>query len=613
MRASQAATQPHYTQAGPGTLSQQWLSADAGELAPEANWPVLYQHHESRLTYMRAWRYSWWWHWAELARLILPYRYKWVVTPNRANRGSPLNDAIINSTGTLAMRICAAGMLTGLMSPSRPWFRLAVGPEGYDPPGDAQQWLDEVGEVIYDILAGSNFYRVGAQMFQDLATFGTSPMIIYEDDEDIIRGYVPCAGEFLFALGGRLTVDTLYREFTYTIQQIVDWFGIDHCPAEVREAWRQGGASIEREMVVAHAIEPNFALSDRSSGGRKVTLVSGRWPFRETYWLRNQQTPAPLSLRGFNEQSFMALRWSETSNDPYGRSPGMDALPDIAGLQHEEVRYAEFLDKGVRPPMVGPPELQNQPASIRPGDITFVAGSGAKFEPAYMVNPTFLAPMVQDIERKEKRIDRAFYVDTFLAISQMDGIQPREVLELTLRQGEKIQQLGPVIESAERGLSTAIRRVAAIADRRGMLRPMPRSLMQLLHQHNSGIRIEYVSLMKLAQQAAETGSMTAVARFAAQMTEGAQAAGLPAPLRVLDLDGMVRDFADAVGMRARRIKGVTAVAQEDRAKAQAAQAAAAAQAALPAVTAAKSLAETPVGGPQNSALDMLLGTQQRAA
>ncbi len=46
----------------------------------------------------------------------------------------------------------------------------------------------------------------------------------------------------------------------------------------------------------------------------------------------------------------------------------------------------------------------------------------------------------------ERRIDEAFYVDMFLAITNMEGIQPKNQLELMQRNEERLLQLGPVLE-----------------------------------------------------------------------------------------------------------------------------------------------------------------------
>ena len=246
-------------------------------------------------------------------------------------RGVPGNQAIVDSTATLAMQTCAAGMWSGLTPPTRPWFKLGIAADWLDIDDQSKLWLENAERMIYYVLAQSNFYNTMAQAFQDVATFGTAPVIMYEDAQNVIRCYLPCAGEYYLAVGARLSVDTLYREFVLTVQQIVDMFTLDACPEEVRSMWEVGGGSLEKEFIVAHAIEPNFAMSDRRKGS--VTVVPGRFVWREVYWLKGRKTEAELSRRGFNSCPFFVARWSTVSNDPYGRSPGMDCLGDTKQLQ----------------------------------------------------------------------------------------------------------------------------------------------------------------------------------------------------------------------------------------------------------------------------------------
>ena len=105
---------------------------------------------EGRLGGLRSNRYSWWVHWQELANYYLPRRYKWLVTPNQAARGSPMNQHIIDSTGTLAARTLASGLLAGLTNPSSPWFKFAI--EGFDDEGSAVVlWLAECTRRMFCI------------------------------------------------------------------------------------------------------------------------------------------------------------------------------------------------------------------------------------------------------------------------------------------------------------------------------------------------------------------------------------------------------------------------------------------------------------------------------
>jgi len=65
-------------------------------------------------------------HWADLAAHILPRRYHWLITPNTMIRGREINRNITDTTVTKAFRICCAGLMSGLTSPSRPWFKLGA-------------------------------------------------------------------------------------------------------------------------------------------------------------------------------------------------------------------------------------------------------------------------------------------------------------------------------------------------------------------------------------------------------------------------------------------------------------------------------------------------------
>src|SRR5262249_39768390 len=213
----------------------------------------------------------------------------------------------------------------------------------------------------------------------------------------------------------------------------------------------------------------------------------------------------------------------------------------------QERRFGEYIEKIVRPPMVGDVSLENKPSSIRPGEITYVNAQDGKqqFYPAFEVNPQGLQPMRESIERLEARMNKIFYTDVFLMISQMEGIQPRNELELNQRIGEKIQQLGPMIDLNEAELSSGLSRVMAICQRRGLYRPMPRSLAGV------PIGITYTSIMKIAQRAAQTATMERVWAVGGNLEQAAQASGLPSPLAILNLREGYRIYADRMNYPAK--------------------------------------------------------------
>jgi len=589
-----------YEESGPTFLSAQPLTRTYKDTSNE-DWDIMFSVLEARLSSLRSWRWAKWAYWQVLGRYFLPFRNIWIVVANKMTRGHPVNDAIIDSTGLQAVRTCASGIWTGLTSPSRPWFKLDLALPWIKLDAAGKEWIQDTQDRIYAVMKGSNFYSQLAQAFKDLVTFGTAIVIIYEDFEQVIRLYVPCAGEYYIDVGGRLDVDTMYREFTYNTLQIVDWFKVENCPEQVVRMWEQGGAALQNEWVVAHAIEPNTPVSRKRRGDGQIFLVPKSFGYRELYWLKGIKTSDPLSKRGFHQKPFLAFRWSTVSNDPYGHGPCEDCIGDNKQLQLESIRKAEFVDKGVRPPMGASPELRNEPATIIAGQVTYVTADNGKkgFWPLFEPNPAWLQGLTADIAMVCERIKNCLYVTLFMAISQMEGVQPRNELELNKRDLERLQELGPVIELAEKELDQAILRILNILTRRRMLGPIPQSLQGV------PLKISYTSIMRLAQQASESIAMKDIFQIGGALSAAAKAGTLPDPLRTLNLDWALRHYAELNNGPSKMFFTDGEVAAHDKIRSAEMQKAQIPGQAMAGVQAAKTLSETPTG--PGSALSAMLG------
>lgn len=592
-----------YEEASPTTLAEQPPTAPEDIWRPDRHWELLYEHVEARRAAMRNWRFSWWTYWAKLAEYILPRRYHWLVTANLMRRGSPLNQAIIDCTAGLAKNICASGMVDGLIPTTRPWVKIEAENLGDDTiDADGKTWIEDTERRLYIVLAMSNFYETMAQVAEDEVTFGTAPVILYEDSERVINLQAPCAGEYYLAVSGKQRVDTLYREFTYTVQQIVDEFRLENCPDGVKELWRAKGGSLENEFVVCHAIEPNYALT--GPGDKPVSVLPGKFTWREVYWLRGKKTARPLSLRGFvSKKPFGAFRWATTSNDPYGRGPGMDALGDTIQLQIQTRRKGEAIEKQVRPPMGADPQLKNEPASINPGHITYVETSSGKkgFWSLYDVKIE-LSALIEDMGETRQRIDRCFLRDVWMAISDMEGVQPRNNLEIAERKNEKMQRLGPVVGLWKSEMRDILIRVLEIMERKGLLKPRPRSI------RGVGLKFTFLDMVTMAQLGAQTAAMEQGFKMGGELSLAAKQAAIPDPLRIINMDEAYRIYLDRLGFPQKAVFAPREVKAHDQARAAATQQrqmGAAPAAALPAVQAAETLAKIPPGG-GSSVLGQLL-------
>lgn len=533
-------------------------------------------------------RRDYWLYWRDLAEAFIPRRY--VSLLSAAERKKPSrNPNILNSIGTSAARTLASGMMNGITSPSRPWFKLRIPGFADTENSNVRRWLDEVERIMLVIMAESNFYNALAIMYIDLVVFGTSAMLIYEDDESIIRCYNQALGEYYIGQSNRRQVDRFAREYSQKLHQVVDEFGIENVSESLQAAYRLGGGNLYRDVGVTHLIEPNVD---------KDTTLGTRFKFREIYWETAGPTGTILREAGFHEMPGIFPRWEISGNSSYGDSPGMDAYGDVIQLQHETKKKGQSLDFMNQPPIVADVQLEHKPMALLPRGRTFVSvqgrGVGDYAKPIYQINPP-IAEMTADLQQIEGRIREIFHNDLFRMISQLDTV--RSATEIDARREEKLVLLGPVLERFEsEGLDPSTGRIFNIGDRAGLFPTPPEEIA------DRDIEIQYVSILAAAQRAVGT---IAVERWLALIGEIANVH--PNAAAVPNFDELIRGYGRDVGVPARYINSKAEAQDQVDAANQAAQASQAVELAATGAEAAKNLSQTDVGGGRNVLQEIIGG------
>ncbi|MGA2403042.1 MAG: portal protein [Syntrophobacteraceae bacterium] len=556
-------------------------------MARQAKIQDLRKYVDRRLVSLRTDRWSYWQHWRQLSDFMLPRRGRYLVTPNQATRGDPVGSRIINETPVFASRTLAAGLMAGLTSPARPWFRLSIRDMDVSDNTPVRLWLDEVTKRMLTVLSQSNAYNALHVIYEELGVFGTGCMLIEEDYEDVIRCQTLTVGEYYLASSGRNQIDTLYREYVLSAGQVVERFGLENCSAQVRSLWQSG--QLDKEVYVAQAIEPNDDRAPQLPGlkGRK---------YRSVIWEWGQSQNLVLELKGYHELPFCAPRWHVIANDSYGRSPGMEALGSSKMLQQMEKRSAQAIDKVVNPPMVAGVEMKNEPLSLLPGGVTYVNNMQQNgFKTAYEVPPD-IRGLEEKIAKCEDRIKQAFFADLFLMISQLDTV--RTATEIIERKQEKMLMLGPFLERSQFELiNPFIERVFSMMQRAALIPPAPPEI------RGRAFDIECVSTLADAQKATATTPIERLVAFIGNLMGARPDVG-----DNLDWDETTREYADFLGVSQKLIIATDKMAKVRQERAQQAQAQQAAQMSMAGVQGAKTLSETDVGGGQN-ALQKMMGYQ----
>lgn len=512
--------------------------------------------------------------WREIAKFAMPSRSRFV--NSEANKKRTFR--LLDDYGVGSFRTLQGGMTSGLSSPSRPWFALETSDDMMTD-YEVRAFLSDVEEAMYRFLASTNFYSAAKEGYGELGAFGTEACVMeWNDRAGTAIFHQLTAGEYWLGVSNALIADTLYRRVPMTVKQVVDRWG-NRASRWVLQQY--DNSHYDAIVPVMQAIEPR--------ADRNPLMIDGRnKPWASIYWDENAaRAEGVLSEGGFDMKPFYAPRWSVIGFDAWGYSPGMDALPSLRELQIQAKRRNEAIDQLIKPEKVVDARVK---LTGNPGNVVSVPGiTDQLVQVPYQMPVQAVQATAEQVERCSQRIDIMSYADLFMAITNMQGIQPRTVEEIASRNEEKLTQLGPVIERVNtEKLEVVIDWVFATMADKGMLAAPPEAIQGV------DLRINFVSILTQMQRMVGIGQIERTAGFIGNL-----AGVFPEAVDKLDVDEMIDEYASRAGAPAKMIRTADMVAsiRNQRAQQQAAQQAAENMPAMrQGADAARLLAETDAGG-----------------
>ena len=121
----------------------------------------------------------------------------------------------------MALYTLAAGLMSGVTSPSRPWFALTTTDRDLREFKPVKEWLSKVTEAIEDVFAKSNTYNALHEKYIELAGFGTSCALMCDDYETVMHLHNFTAGEYSIATDWQGKITTMYRQFQKPVAAVV--------------------------------------------------------------------------------------------------------------------------------------------------------------------------------------------------------------------------------------------------------------------------------------------------------------------------------------------------------------------------------------------------------
>ena len=488
------------------------------------------------------------------------------------NDGSKKWGRVLDDTATDAWETLRAGLMSGMSSPARPWFRLSTGTPDLDESYAVKSWLSDVTRVVQMVFSKSNLYRALHQAYGDIGAYGTSAMILEPSFRSIVHANPLVTGSYCLAADYHGQINTLYRTMYCTTVQMVQEFGLKNCSLAVQNAWTANNYSSLWEVL--HVIEP------RPEEQRDRSKHTGLHMAYRSAYLQPGEIDRVLREGGFREFRAVAPRWDVRGMNVYGSSPAMRALGMVKGLQADHQLKNKALAYQADPPLVLDSSLKNQAANLLPGGLTYADLASGKpgIQSAFDVRLD-LNGLSMDVQDLRNLIRQAFYADVFMKISMMD--KTMTATEAGLLQDEKMTKLGPVIERLTYELFyPLIDNIFARCVEAGVLPEAPAEL------QGQELQVEFVSILAQAQRSVATNGID---RFVGAL--GTVATAKPEVMDKFDADKWADLYADLNGVDPDLIVPGEQVAIIRQSRAQQQQAAQAAQNAQMNAAAANQLAQ----------------------
>lgn len=502
-------------------------------------------------------RGTWLAHWQECADFITPDRADYVT---RRSPGMKRMSRVYDSTAIMANEQLASGLHGLLTSPTLQWFHLAAEDDRLNQDDASARWLDIASNALYTLFNGPkhNFASQSNELYLDLGCIGTGVMAVLESSKSGVLFSTKGMRECVIAENEEDRVDVLVRKWHWTARQAVGRWG-DKAGEKVLKAYEERP---DTRFEFLHSVRPRELRDEtRSDALHKA--------FESVYVSMSDKSL--ISVGGFDEFPYLVPRFSKSTGETYGRSPGMRALPDVKMLNEMVKTVLMAAQKAVDPPINVPDDGYLMPINTTPGGRNFFrAGSRDKVEAIAQGGNISIG--IEMLTRMETKVDRGFYTDWLTMPS--DPSDPSAAgkgvtATYTLQQrDEKMRLLSPLLaRMTSEFLGPLIDRTFAIMLRQSvkrrfgpgaMLPPPPAAL------SGSSLRVDYVSPIAVAQKSSQLDSVSRLVQTALLLAQVD-----PETPKILDAEAILRLTGRDLATPAAALKSPAQVEAEQQANAQA--------------------------------------------
>ena len=505
-------------------------------------------------------------YWEEIAERVEP-NSKGLFVGNQS-KGEKRDQNVFDSTPVIALQRFAA-ILDSLLTPrNQKWHKIMASDDKLMKDRSVKLWFEQANNLLfkYRYTPIANFTAQNQKDYLSLGAYGTSCMFTDElrDGSLGIRYKSIHLSEFLFEENHQGIIDKVYRVFKMNVRQLKQRW-----EKKLPDRVKNQKGDVEYEII--HAVVPNHEM-DFSRADYKGM------PFYSCYLLKEDCTP--LEEGGFTSFPYSVSRYEQSSNEIWGRSPAMSALPSIKTLNEQKKTILKQGHRTVDPVLLFADDGVLDGFSLKAGAMN-VGGLDQNGRELVKALPVGRVDIGRDLMEDERNVIKdSFLVSIFQILTDNPQMTATEVMERTKEKGillaptvgrQHTEKLGPMIE-----------REIDLLSKMGLLPPMP----QLLLEARGEYRIEYDSPISRAQRSEESAGIMRTVQSALEIVNVTQD---PSPLDHFNWDVIVPEVADINGAPLRWMRSLDEVMQMRQSRAQAQQQAQEVQAAPAAAAVAKTV------------------------
>lgn len=360
------------------------------------------------------------------------------------------------------------------------------------------------------------------EYINDLGAFGTCGIAVCEnDDKDNPVSYkVWDVKTMVVDEDPNGIIDTIYNKFKLSVRQTVETYGIDNVSERVRKLYSD--LKFNDQVTILHAIYPRPVKARRKGGKTGKGL-----PYASLHI--DLDSKMIMKESGFKYLPVIVGRFYKVPGERYGRSPAMQALPDI--IEINAIRESVLLatEKALQPPLVvlddgsmGAGEIDTSPNGVTVLNVSGRMGGVDPIKPLYTVGE--LQAAQAQIEQLIQNITQAFFIDRLLDLNNdtrmtLGEAQIRNRIRgdslTSIFDRQEIEEFTPLIDTTvkilldkkllgvEEGSIDEYAILLSGKEEESSIIKIPPEVSQLIKEGREWYKIQYISPAKRMQQAEE--------------------------------------------------------------------------------------------------------------